>query len=296
MKPSKNGTAELHAEADEIDLNGPDQIKKVEKTITKQAAAYDRDDALMLVGFYYGLQKVRVAAGNKVYAHTSRRDQLSDETLINTLKENMEVVERQAWAGLKRYAEASPLGRWCMSNLGVGPVITAGLLAHIDLHIATTPGKIIRFGGLDPTLKWNKGEKRPYNAALKVLLWKLGESFKKVSNKPDSLYGRLYRERKLREETKNANGEFAEQAQERLAVAIKNRYRVSEEQKKIWASGKLQQVGVDRRACRYAVTIFLHHYHTVGRALLGYPPIRPWIFEFGGHVDVIPVPHWPMSE
>ena len=50
--------------------------------------------------------------------------------------------------------------------------------------------------GLDPTVTWGKGERRPWNAELKVLCWKLGDSFVKVSNKEGALYGRIYRERK----------------------------------------------------------------------------------------------------
>lgn len=57
----------------------------------------------------------------------------------------------------------------CNSIHGIGPVISAGLLAHIDIHRAVTVGHIWRFAGLDPSVKWLKKTKRPWNAGLKVL-------------------------------------------------------------------------------------------------------------------------------
>ena len=99
---------------------------------------------------------------------------------------------------------------------GVGPVIAAGLLAHIDITRANTAGSIWRFAGLDPTSEWKKGTKRPHNAALKTLCWKLGESFVKISGKEDSVYGKLYKERKAEESAKNERGEFADQAKQKL--------------------------------------------------------------------------------
>jgi hypothetical protein len=38
--------------------------------------------------------------------------------------------------------------------------------------------------------------KRPYNEKLKVLSWKIGESFVKVRNRPQDVYGKIYVERK----------------------------------------------------------------------------------------------------
>ena len=95
-------------------------------------------------------------------------------------------------------------------------MIAAGLEAHIDITRAPTVGHIWRYAGLDPTCEWRKGEKRPWNASLKTLCWKIGESFVKVSGKEKSLYGRLWKERKELEEKRNAAGEFADQAAERV--------------------------------------------------------------------------------
>ena len=206
-----------------------------------------------------------------------------------------------------------------MSNLGIGPVITAGLLAHIDLESCrciqykgiprhkrpkhkcpglTSAGAIWTFAGLmDPKDQpWEKGQKRPYNAALKTLCWKLGESFKKVSGNLESLYGQLYRQRKEFEVANNENGLLKEQAQLRLEKAKRGRYQISPEQRKTWESGKLQAMGLDLRAMRYAVKIFLSHFHCVGREILTGEVVKPWIIVHGGHTEYIPPPNWPMEE
>src|SRR4029078_13106851 len=91
------------------------------------------------------------------------------------------------------------------------------MLSQIDINRARTAGHIWRYAGLDPTVRWNKGEKRPWNASLKRLAWIAGESFVKVSGNPDALYGQLYRERKAIEERKNLAGDFADQAAASLA-------------------------------------------------------------------------------
>ena len=44
-------------------------------------------------------------------------------------------------------------------------------------HLAVRPG-------LDPTCKWRRAKKRPWNASLKRLCWLMGESFVKVSGNP----------------------------------------------------------------------------------------------------------------
>jgi hypothetical protein len=68
------------------------------------------------------------------------------------------------------------------------------------------------------------------------------------------------------------------------------------ETKKAYERGQLPPGRLDLRATRYAVKLFLSHWHTVGYAVeLKRPVPRPWIIEHGGHADIIPVPNWPNS-
>ncbi len=292
--------------------------RKLTRLEVLEASTFTREQALSLVGMYYSAQKLRVGAGNRISAHERSVDVLSDSNLVRLLKADLEKIEKQAARGLKAFAESQLLGRWALSQVGVGPVIAAGLLAHIDLKTCACPvyrgmraqdrpphvcpgvvtaGAVWRFAGLDPTMTWEKGEKRPYNAKLKRLCWILGECFKKTCNNEKAFYGRLYRERKKLEVQRNEAGDFRALALERLALANRNRYRISPEQREIWGSGKLQAVGLDRRAARYAVKIFLSHLHQVGREILFGECVKPWVLVHGqGHAHFIAPPNWPLVE
>ena len=262
----------------------------------KAAAGYTREEMMAMVGMYYGIQKLRVGASNKASAHNRKVDMLSDTSIILRMKTDLFRLEKEAAKGMAAYANNQPLGRWAMSNIGVGPVIAAGLLAHIDVVRAQTAGAIWNFAGLNPDIEWDKGQKRPYNAALKRLCWILGECFKRASNHPDCFYGKLYRSQKEKYVERNETGKHAENARKRLARAKQGKWRISDEQRETWGAGKLQASGLDLMAMRYAVKIFLSHYHQVGRSLLGLEIPKPWVLVHGGHVHMIEIPNWPMEE
>lgn len=97
--------------------------------------------------------------------------------------------------------------------------------------------------------------KPPYNTKLKTLCWKVGDSFLKRSNHPDSLYGRLYKERKAYETRNNNNGCYAKEAQKKLTeMNIKN-----EDVRKVYESGRLTDAHINNRALRWTVKIFITH-------------------------------------
>ena len=106
--------------------------------------------------------------------------------------------------------------RWMMSIHGIGPILSAGIMSHIDIQKAPTAGHIWNFAGLNPSIEWKKGTKRPWNARLKVLAWKCGQSFLKFHKHPLCVYGHIYAERKLIEVERNEAGLYAEQAAAKL--------------------------------------------------------------------------------
>jgi len=202
------------------------------------------------------------------------------------------VLERSIKNALDAYGSASPVGRWAKSIVGIGPVISAGLLAHIDITKAPTVGHIWRFAGLDPTVTWEKGQKRPWNASLKTLCWKIGESFVKVSTHEDDVYGHLYVERKVKEQARNDAGALADQAAAKL-----DKFRIGKttDAYAAYAAGKLPPGHLHARAKRWAVKLFLAHYHAVAfRDRFGIDAPKPYILtREGGHAHEITVPNWP---
>jgi hypothetical protein len=126
--------------------------------------------------------------------------------------------------------------------------------------------------------------KPPYNADLKVLLWKLGESFVKQSNKPGSLYGRIYKERFLLESQKNESGEYAEQAAQYLSAKSYNK---QTESYKAYSQGKLPKAQLYARAKRYALKIFVSHlFEEMYRVRYNAPGPNPYAIVYQEHVDM----------
>lgn len=202
----------------------------------------------------------------------------------------METVEDSIKKSLDDFSSADPVGRWSKSITGIGPVIAAGLLAHIDIEKAPTVGHIWRFAGLDPTMIWEKGKKRPWNAALKVLCWKIGESFVKVSTNPKDFYGRIYVSRKRLEEDRNAREMFKQQAEDKL-----KRFKIGKttEAYKHYSEGRLPPAHIHARAKRYAMKLFLSHWHHVAyKVRFGKEPPNPYPLDhMEGHNDLIQVPN-----
>ena len=190
-------------------------IKRLNKDLRIASRTLTTREARYLVDAYYLLQRDRIAADNQIRSMSRDGEPVM---LLEWYGDQMRTLENQVKITLDAYSASHAVGGWARGILGVGPVICAGLLAHIDIHKAATAGHIWNFAGLNPGVKWEKGQKRPWNGDLKTLCWKLGESFVKVSGNDKSFYGRLFRERKKDETQRNRAGEFVEQAAHEIAT------------------------------------------------------------------------------
>lgn len=232
-------------------------IAKLTKDLKQASYLMTNQEARYLVDSYYQMQENRKRADNQIRSFS---DSNEPHDVIAWLSENSHSLENQIKNALDVYSLSSEVGRWSRSITGIGPVIAAGLLAHIDITKAPTVGHIWRFAGLDPTCEWKKGERRPWNAALKTLCWKIGESFVKVCNNKNDVYGKYYLERKQQELLKNEAGEFEQQAKEKLS---KFNIGKSTDAYKWYSEGKLPPAHIHARAKRYALKLFLSHWHEV---------------------------------
>src|SRR5262245_51121976 len=146
-------------------------IEKLSRDMRDAAKLMTRAEVRYLVDSYYMMQEDRKRFANKSRA---RVEQKEPHALIPWLQGQSLRLEKEIHKALAVWADDQKPGRWAQSIVGIGPVITSGLLAHIDIEKAPTAGKIWRYAGLDPTVKWEKGQKRPWNASLKTLCWKIG--------------------------------------------------------------------------------------------------------------------------
>lgn len=333
----------------------PEPIKKEPNPYSRRAIReqikgqpFNRAEVRRMVDLYYQIQDFRKAGTNQEKA-AARSDE-SSGGYAQQVQDQMRKIEDGIKIWLDENTELSPVCRWTKSICGIGPVIAAGLAAHIDIRQAPTVGHIWRFAGLDPTQKWlgaekaraavkeltsehgqdlesvipilagrigckvetlrkfatskadgnpvkltstslaKAGAKRPWNAALKVLCWHIGESFVKVHNLESDIYGKIYSARKAVEEGKNARGDFGEQA---TAILAAKDFGKNTEARQWYIEGKLPPGHIHARAKRYAVKLFLSHWHWVAyESEFGCAPPKPYVLEHLGHADLLRPPNW----
>jgi hypothetical protein len=121
-------------------------LKKAARDLTAGQARY-------VVDSYYQIQQFRMESANNVRAAEEAGEPTEFLVWLRDLNKRMEATVKSA---LNEYTETLPAARWAKSITGIGPVISAGLAAHIDIRRAQTAGAIWRFAGLDPTMRWEK--------------------------------------------------------------------------------------------------------------------------------------------
>jgi hypothetical protein len=256
-------------------------VRKITKDEKLAAAKLGKNEARFLVDAYYQMQENRIRSDGQV-----RSMGAADEphAVLQWLADMNRTLEEQIKIALDAYSGSDPIGAWLRSQKGIGPVIAAGLLAHLDITRAETAGAFWSFAGLEPSKTWEKGKKRPWNADLKLLCWKLGESFVKVSGYDDAYYGKAYKERKLLEIERNERGDFKGQAE--AALKAKN-YSKDTDAYKAYIQGKLPPAHIHARARRYAAKLLLSDlHHVMYVAHHGKPPPLPYAIGILGHAHI----------
>lgn len=260
--------------------------QRMAKDVRTLRVEFDRNSIRELVSTYYRIQDDRIAL-----AAQARELKAADSPheLVEYLSDQLGYMEAALKSPLKTFAESYEVGRWALSQYGIGPVITAGLISHIDIEKAPTAGSIWRYAGMDPTAKWEKGQKRPWNAELKTLSWKIGQSFMKFSGRDQCFYGKLYRQDKERRIELNDSGAYADRAKEILDSKNWRKNKSSDTLRE----GKLPAAQIDAQARRFAVKIFLSHFHAVWfETHYGKPAPTPYVIAHKDHVHHIQIPNY----
>jgi hypothetical protein len=282
--------ATLSEDAIEV-LSGLGEITRLDKDLKKLIRTLNRDEVRCIVNYYYNVQENRMRSSKQINAASKAG---TPHDLMVYLNAQTQVLENQIAKAMDEWTEGHPVAKALKDNVyGIGPIISAGLVAHFDIHRAATAGAFWRYAGLDPTSVWSKGEKRPWNAALKTLCWKVGQSFMKFSNATDKdtgaakcFYGDLYRQKKAELVAKNQGGGFKGLADSVLKakkfrdVATKAKYE----------SGMLPDGHIDAMARRWAVKLFLSNLHELWCAAEGIPCPRPYSMAIQGHAHYIMQP------
>jgi len=317
-------------------------IMQLRKDLKEQVKNLTSTEARFLVDTYYTIQDYRIQLGSQLRAAEQKVDE-NPSGVLAWIEENMTTMESTIRLALKHYVDGHKMGPWLTAQLGIGPVLSAGLLAYIDIKKAPTVGHIWSYAGLDPTMKWHgavqaakwvKGmtevtektyidmaklsgfkvdaikrfakeyadigkskkirvedlknalARRPWNAKLKVLCWKVGQSFVKLRNVENSYYGGVYRERDELEFNKSAAGDYRDQALARSKTVDKTTKGYP-----TYCKGELPESHIHTRAARYATKLFLAHMHEVWYKLeFKKDPPMPYAIAHGGHAHKIDPP------
>lgn len=324
-------------------------VQKLTKDLIKASNTLGRAECRYLVDLYYALQGFRISTNNQIRSIVKSEVDEPHET-IKFFASQFELLENEIKKALKAYVQQQEIGKWLMSITGIGEVISAGLIANLDIEKAQTAGAFWRFCGLDPTIEWLGKERAtklieevvgtkkeydvedfaklavasnwgfdgfveyfkkldkngkpikptktnlvkllsrvPYNQKMHSLMYKIGESFVKVQNNENDIYGKIFAQRKAIERAKNENLEYAEQAKAKL-----ERYKIGKDTEayKFYSQGMLPPAHIHARARRYAVKIFISHLFDVWYRLhYNQEPPKPFAIGILNHVHIIEPPN-----
>jgi transposase IS116/IS110/IS902 family protein len=124
-------------------------VQRLKRDLAMAAKDLSLDEVGYIVNGYYALQEYRKVSANQ-YRALEKSKQPND--LIGWLVRQGEIIESQIHRALDQWTETSEICLWAKSITGIGPIISAGLAAHIDITKCPTVGHIWRFAGLDPTV------------------------------------------------------------------------------------------------------------------------------------------------
>ena len=126
-------------------------LEFLRRDLLSAATTLTSEQARYLVDLYYQIQHNRTTANNQVKA---AKKSAEPHLLIEWVHGQCYGLERSIVRILDAYSDMRADGVWAKSVFGIGPVLTAGLMAHIDVTKANTASGVWRFAGLDPTLHW----------------------------------------------------------------------------------------------------------------------------------------------
>ncbi|WP_396190457.1 transposase [Flavobacterium sp.] len=301
VEKKQNKTKGLKAVSSLLDIANSD--------IKSYASALSSDEARFLVSNYYIYQEMRKRSVQQAEA---LKKQFVPNVMLELTSGVFMESEKLVKKALGVYTDHHPMGNWMKQIYGIGPVISAGILANIDITRAPTAGAIWAYAGLDPhrptgisreRLRNNPPEmlpnnmesfnkhvdtkKRYWNADVKRLAWIIGDLFRKFSKQPECLYGHYYLERKAYETAKNERGDYADYA----ALQLQWKDYGDNPTRALLEQGKLSPAHIDARARRHAVKLFLSHLHHVWyKQHYGVEPPKPFAISHLSHAHFIAPP------
>jgi hypothetical protein len=266
-------------------------VARLTRDLRNASAELSEREARYLVAAYYNLQELRIRSAAQ---ERKLEDQALPHLVISWLNHQCRILETQIRAALAKFAGNHRYAQWPLTVVGIGPVIAAGLVAYFDPIPPPAVGHWWSFAGLNPNMKWQPGQRRPYSAQLKVLTWKISGSFVKFSGHERGFYGKLYRGEKEVLIARNERGDFTKNAKKALK---EKRWRDDTKAIGFYKAGRLPPGHIDAMARRWVAKMFISHYWTqCYRIHFKEEPPKPYVITHLGHGHMIDPPEWPPIE
>lgn len=199
---------------DDEEADGSWELPKIALTLELKEAlkrGASRQELRFVLDTLYQRQKARIRIGNQVKARAKGADSQGRAMMLEWLLKHDKAMEEQIKAALHIFVRTHPMFGWLSSIVGVGPLISAGLVTYLDINNPSvkSAGSFWSFAGQNPEAKWLEGTPRPWCAALKCLCYKLGESFVKQQGREGAFYADHFTKRKADEVRWNDEGKNA---------------------------------------------------------------------------------------
>src|SRR4051812_15072857 len=106
------------------------ELLTLPRDLRNAAATLGDAEVRYLVGTYYSMQDFRKMTVSQGRAQDDAGEPHATTTFFAT---QFERLEHQIKGALDVFSRNDPMGAWARQNFGIGPVIAAGLSAHIDI-------------------------------------------------------------------------------------------------------------------------------------------------------------------
>ena len=126
-------------------------MRRLSADMRKAAETMSDAEVRYLIDLFYSQQEQRKRGDNQLRASSADQE---PNSLTRFLAAQVEALEGACNGALQVVARRTRTGRWCMGHKGISGVLTAGLLASLDITRAPTAASFWRFAGLDPTWEW----------------------------------------------------------------------------------------------------------------------------------------------
>lgn len=131
-------------------------VQRLTKDLVNAAKLMTPQEARFLVDQFYISQDNRIRYDGQVRAMV----QSGEPNLVLTwMSLQSSAMEAQIKRALDKFTDEHPVGAWIKGLFGFGPVLAAGLVAHIDIEQAPTAGHIWSYAGIVPGKEWVSRER-----------------------------------------------------------------------------------------------------------------------------------------